>query len=418
MKIVFVDDEEIVLKGLQAVVEKSGRGWQIAGLCGSGEDALGVIAEKGADVVITDIRMAGMSGLELAEKLKETYGNIIVILLTGFAEFSFAKRAVGLSAFDYLLKPARYTDILECLVRAEKHLEKMRSLNASESQSNRETIAILTEKFIFDCMKGLVVSEGEFSKKCALYGIDIRDFVVVRAAYEQLGNQFDESALDQAMLNFAIRNMAEELFAKLESLHFIMEDLHSFVMLVPLRGESMEAFFYLMFKYIRLSRKLLGIQMRAGASRLVGSFAEVRRGYVEASASMEKSDGSKRLFSSPHEEESLSAFYSKAVQDALAYIHEHYCEEISLKAVAKLVFLNAWYFSDLFKKEVGTAFTNYVMELRIKKAKELLANKRLSVYQISYMVGINAPGYFSQVFKRITGLSPKEYRSGHQNKNP
>lgn len=108
--------------------------------------------------------------------------------------------------------------------------------------------------------------------------------------------------------------------------------------------------------------------------------------------------------------------YSDNIKKALIYIQEHYQEEIDLKTVANYLYLNVWYFSSLFKREIGKSFTDYVAELRISRAKELLENSSLKLYQIAYAVGINDPTYFSQLFKKITGHSPKQYRNYLKNK--
>lgn len=241
MKILLVDDEEIVLKGIQTIISQYGDGWEITGLCDSGFKALESIKCARPDVVIADIGMPGMSGMEFSEKLVAFDESIIIILLTGYADFKFAQKALTLRVFEYLVKPTRYTEIIDCLRRAEKKI------------------------------------------------------------------------------------------------------------------------------------------------------ATCRTGAPARAAEIENT-------------------YSQAIEKALAYIEEHYAEDISLKVVSGQAFLSPWYFSELFKKEVGKSLTDYILHLRIMKAKSLIANKALPLYQIASMVGINTPGYFSQIYRKATGLSPKEYR--------
>jgi AraC-like DNA-binding protein len=261
-----------------------------------------------------------------------------------------------------------------------------------------------------DCMKGILSHDDEFILNNSDYNLDIHDFIVACASYELQGSQFDDSAKDQSMLNFAINNIAEEFFSGYMWMRFITDDVQRFVILLPLSQEEDEAFPQTALKFIQLCRELLGIQLKIGASRLLKSVSELSEGYSAAMAALENSSSSKYHFTSHTGLEKIQASYPKTIQTALDYIHEHYSEDISLKSVSNLVFLNAWYFSDLFKKEVGSTFTDYVLGLRIKRAKELLTDRNFSIYQISGMVGINAHSYFSQVFKRATGVSPKEYR--------
>ncbi|PGS51674.1 response regulator [Bacillus sp. AFS041924] len=95
---------------------------------------------------------------------------------------------------------------------------------------------------------------------------------------------------------------------------------------------------------------------------------------------------------------------------AREYIAHHFIEDISLEQVANYLKLNPVYFSKLFKKQTGETFSDYLMNLRIKKAKQLMENRELNLKEICYQVGYNDPNYFSRVFKKCTNESPKEYR--------
>jgi len=101
---------------------------------------------------------------------------------------------------------------------------------------------------------------------------------------------------------------------------------------------------------------------------------------------------------------------SKPVESAIQYIEIHHDKEISLNEVAKLAHLNSVYFSQLFKRETGLNFTQYLIHRRIEAAKELLRDKNNRISEISFKIGYDDPNYFSRIFKKVTGLSPYEYR--------
>ncbi|NEN83123.1 response regulator [Paenibacillus elgii] len=102
---------------------------------------------------------------------------------------------------------------------------------------------------------------------------------------------------------------------------------------------------------------------------------------------------------------------SKLIRDMLAYLEEHYREDISLQTLAERFYVNPSYLSRLFKDEVGQIFTKYLMQLRIDKAKQLLKSTHLKVYEISEAVGYGDVKYFNKIFKDLTGLTPAEYRN-------
>ena len=102
---------------------------------------------------------------------------------------------------------------------------------------------------------------------------------------------------------------------------------------------------------------------------------------------------------------------SKHIQLAKRYISEHYAENVALEDIAKIAFVNPAYLSVLFKKEEGINFSDYLMQFRIEKAKELLrSGQKLSIDQISALVGYQDSRYFSKLFTRLVGIKPSDYR--------
>jgi AraC-like DNA-binding protein len=101
------------------------------------------------------------------------------------------------------------------------------------------------------------------------------------------------------------------------------------------------------------------------------------------------------------------------LQGALDYIRDHYTEALSFRQVAKVAGFNPTYFSELFRKREGMTFEKYVLNLRIERAKQLLARTKTPVTRVATLVGFNSPQYFSSAFHRALGMSPLEYRLRH-----
>jgi two-component system response regulator YesN len=102
------------------------------------------------------------------------------------------------------------------------------------------------------------------------------------------------------------------------------------------------------------------------------------------------------------------------IAKALEYIAAHYTENLTLQHAADSVFLSKSYFSLLFKKQTGRNFIDYLIELRIREAKRLLARTDGKIYDVAGAAGFNDVKYFSKMFKKVTGLTPVEYRDKHQ----
>jgi len=101
----------------------------------------------------------------------------------------------------------------------------------------------------------------------------------------------------------------------------------------------------------------------------------------------------------------------KVITKAFEYINTHFNEDISLNDVANHIYMSPWYFSKLFKKESGETFSEFLLKTRIENAKMFLkSNLELKTYEIAEKVGFNDPRYFGQIFRKVTGLTPSEYR--------
>lgn len=106
--------------------------------------------------------------------------------------------------------------------------------------------------------------------------------------------------------------------------------------------------------------------------------------------------------------------YADLIQKAILYIHEHAKSKISLKDIANSLHVNACYLSSIFKKETGKPITIFIAELKMADAKELLENTNLAVTDICYQVGYDNPSYFTEVFKKTVGMTPKEYKANYK----
>lgn len=124
MKILIVDDEIQIRTGLEIGVPWDSLGISQVFIAENGIEALTICEKEKPQIVITDIRMPEISGLELGKKIKELYKPVEVIILSGYSEFEYAKKALELGAFDYLLKPIRIKELMECVQKTKEKIEK------------------------------------------------------------------------------------------------------------------------------------------------------------------------------------------------------------------------------------------------------------------------------------------------------
>ena len=146
MKILLVDDEPFIVQGLQAMIEWEKYGCEIAGTAGNGQEALAFLKENTVDLIIADIRMPVMDGLELLAKIrKEKISDAWFVILSGYSDFQYAREALRYECMDYILKPVKKEELEEILEKAGKLQEKRLEQEKREEQRDR---AVMRQKLI------------------------------------------------------------------------------------------------------------------------------------------------------------------------------------------------------------------------------------------------------------------------------
>lgn len=143
LKIVLVDDENTALKGISYVLKKFCPQYQVVGAFEDGWEALACIQKNDVDVVITDMKMNAIQGIDLIEKLKEINPQIRVVALSAYSDFEYVRMAMKRGASDYLLKPCRHQDIVNLLQNFEKE-KNARNTQQLREETQREIAAVLS----------------------------------------------------------------------------------------------------------------------------------------------------------------------------------------------------------------------------------------------------------------------------------
>ena len=155
----------------------------------------------------------------------------------------------------------------------------------------------------------------------------------------------------------------------------------------------------------------------AGHSLEGGSISSLKR-IMETNSIAEMESCTRALVQQTQDmAQSSAASADHIVSSVQTYISAHYGEQLSLDQLAQQFYLSSSYLSRLFKRETGTTLTTYLQNVRIEAAKNLLRTTALKSYEVAERVGINDPVYFSRIFKKITGLKPKDYRHSVQNES-
>lgn len=220
-KLLLVDDEEEMRRGIAKKIEWGKYGFQLAGEAENGREALEIAEKIMPDVVITDIKMPFMDGMKLSEELKKNIPSVKIVILTGFDEFEYAKKAVNLNVTEYLLKPVSSKELIDILFKLKTQLddeiakkEDMKALKAHYARS----LPILKEKF-FSSLITSRLSKDEIEEKCRNYDINLEGDCFIAAVVS-----IDEGILKQGrvsgsgeeaeLVRHAIFNIVDEIGTK------------------------------------------------------------------------------------------------------------------------------------------------------------------------------------------------------------
>ena len=534
-RILLVDDEEEVRKGILRKMDWEKLGFQVAGDAENGEEALEKIEQLKPDVVMTDIRMPYMDGLTLVAKIREKYPFIKILIFSGYDDFEYAKQAIKYRVTEYILKPVNGEELAEILKRVraslDEEIEQRRNISILQ-ESYENSLPMLRELFLNE-MVSRTADVPDMAPKLKEYGVDILDACKWLAAVihvelmEQTGGQ--ELFRHQELIPISVRKLVED-HLKSYGRFTIFNSAEGITLIAAEDGNNSETDLINRLNDIcKESRRLLEVVITIGVGCSCDRLQEIGRSYQTAVDALGYraivGDGRTiyindvepvnrgKLQLETKEEADLTAAIKfgsekqigevlqglaarmddakvhanqyqvymltivnclirlmqqydlkmsdmfgaeehyadiikricrresfaeemipvacrmnealnrerdnttkRVILEAKAYIQENYSDpDLSVDMLCRHLHMSPAYFSTVFKRETGQTYINYLTEVRLRKAEELLKNTDDKTYKIAEKVGYQEQNYFSYVFKKRFGISPTKYRGAKVN---
>ncbi|MAT43434.1 MAG: hypothetical protein CL609_13950 [Anaerolineaceae bacterium] len=520
-KVFLVEDEIVTREGIRDNVDWKAAGFEFCGEASNGELALPLLDESKPDVLITDIKMPHMDGLQLSKIVRKHMPWIKVIILSGHDEFNFAQSAIKLGVTEYLLKPVSSHDLHITLTKLALSLdqEKQEREQLKSLKSKLEdNFALTQEKFLIRLVTG-GISSTEAVELSLQLGLDIisKFYLVMLIKIEPPDKtypyDFQVYKRAEQLIFDMVKDDPDLILAKKE-----FEDLVLFV-----KGDSLEQITQESLFRADLFKNIIQTQTGYSANISIGSPQErlgaIHHSFAEAlilqkTTPVQESDQftSSTIEIPPLDHKAIENylrygaisnfddFFSKtletigriglqipiikqylfvdliltltqfisdvdnsiippfsdinSIQKSLSdittieqiqeriknffneainvrklnnnndyellnkieeFIHQNFQNaDLKMSDVSKIFNLSPSYFSAFFKEEVGVTFRDYICDLRIEHAKNLLVSTHLKSSVIAYKSGYNDPHYFSFIFKKKTGKTPKEFRNSSE----
>lgn len=524
--VLIVDDEPMIGEGLAYLVKQYGKNCRVAGIAYDGREGYEKAMELKPDIVLADVRMPEEDGLSMIRRLKEAGFAGRFIVLSGYAEFEYARQAVHLGVEEYITKPVdekelavaleRLCKTMEAQKQQRQHVEGMRQKLDDYSRSIREYALLAlfadgdsdgkrirqlldesgfpADRQIYGCgvfegeeieekqkrergfcdvteacarrlwkPEGVltilpygawgailcagfdkVVSTGTWLDTLGKIRADVEKqwgntvnagagtlygkAVFLRKSYEEaccalnykvlkkqgcvigyeqirdlsartdLMEEKDLKELEKCvdtMDNEGCRTVVNRIFRKLEERKEIsLSDLQLLSLNLVLTGIRKMPFMQVQINEY-LGRNILSLESISKFKTM-----EQLKNWI---INMLKSMNELMLKANMPDKRDV-------VEEAKIYIHKNFNRELSLNEISNQFYINPYYFSQLFKKKTGETYQNYLMNLRVERAKKLLEETDLKLYEVCEMVGYSDTNHFNKIFERITGMKPAEYK--------
>lgn len=533
-RVFLVDDESLIRAGIREMIAWEEHGFSFVGEAADGELAWPLIQKLKPDIVLTDIKMPFMDGLALSKLIKRELPDTMIIIISGYDEFSYAREAVHIGVHEYLLKPIGKKQMIDLLVQIKKRKDE----EQARAQNEHIELRAYTDAMQSDLLEALLSgrqSVPELLERAKRLSLDFtaESYTVIYMILDVEHTQAEDSAVQLAthqeafthafaaregvyLCNIAGDGIAFFLLADAEKMQEKVDQCVADANAVCKRMQSIQGIdtwemetgtpvsrLSQIPECFRQARKnlmhrrvgrMLQEQPRMDAlpaqldfdpnamdvkrleQRVIEKFlssaqldhvADFVEEYIQAvgedamgsllfrqyillhiqfsiNAFVNSLEDKNAAMVKPQEEIGFSAAlgtiedtkrylcqrlraaieardlaagkkYSNIVAKAVAYMQEHFAQaDISLNTVAQVVSVRSTYFSAVFSQQMGKTFVEYLTELRMDKAKQLLRCTDMSSGNIAFTVGYNDAHYFSFLFKKINGCSPRDYRAGKE----
>ena len=518
-QVLIVDDEKLIRNGLSRHFDWQHHGLEVCGTADNGISAKNFVEQNHVDLVITDVCMPQMSGIELAQWLRENYPGVQILFISGYEDLDYLKAALKVDAVDYIMKSVDFDELAQAVdtvvQRIETENRKKRHLSRLEQHLNK-SLPILKERLLTVLIRDDVIADEFYDNQIRFLELPLsssREYtLLVIRILNFYANYSKKTERERQLYCMMIYENVEECIVQEKEVTVFSNTADELVCVLPSDG-GIEHAKVVSQRIIDSLSDNMNVRARIGVSRPFMGYPQMKSGYEEAlqalseeasleqimlSGQMEEEKGSyayveklltaavnegdethidrigeflhgisdrhelehylfylmilasrirydnaicstqehyrrlKRQFEGFFASSSGSTMLESGMKDlkrllkdirekrsrqsnasvvaVKKYIAAHLEEPLTLVELASSVYLTPAYLCQLFKRETGRNLSDYITRKRIEKAKELLIQPEIKLYDICTRVGLVSVSYFSKLFKKHTGMTPSQYR--------
>lgn len=391
-KTLFVDDERLIREGISNLIDWERITGQELTLAENAKVALKYLEHEKYEIVISDIYMQDMNGIELAKCIKGKWPDVVVILLSAYEDFDYARKAIEAGVFKYLLKPVIPEELEDAVNEAisQVKINEETKKRIDHSQEVLEDYRRELKKNLWkDILSGNMRNEDEIFERFEKMNMSKN----ISPIYVVVYKTDDESMLYQNQV--AIDKVVSSCFEGYIDTVFMDN-----YIVILLKKENAKSVLY---AFGDLVKEMFHFEVYMGEGKTVKDLSTLHMSVESAKYNIQKNRANKK---------------DEPTQIVLAAVEMIRKEienvDFNINTIANALYLTPAYFSRVFKRKMEMTCIDFIKNYRINLAKELLQNTDLSIQQISEKTGYATVYYFSQQFKQVTGESPGSFRKKRQ----
>lgn len=363
--LLIADDEPSVCEGLGLIIDWAGYGFQIQGSAQNGKEALEKLAAGDYQLLITDVRMPVLDGLELIETIRARYPELRILIISGYSDFNYAKRAITYGVKGYLLKPIDPEELRQFVLSIKEELDRERQKTDTA---------------------GTEMTAGETAAAAQSPVWDLQwDYHQLLTAIEEVNPSSIEKEINLFLEEISARSLSGEIIRVL-----LYNIVFGIVALIK--------------NYHGDNQQLTGVQEIHGLNINPTDLQPLRKWLFDTSR--EACDYILKLRPGKN---------AKIVNQVKDYIASNYAEPLSLRSIAGFFYMNPAYLGQLFKNAVGENFNTYLNKIRIAQVRKMMLQSDAKIHEIIEKAGYRNPEYFYRQFRRYTGMSFADYKGNINN---
>lgn len=399
-RVMLADDEPIMRKALLNFISWEELNCEVIYTAANGQEVMNHLEEMLPDILITDIRMPGHDGVDIAGYIWEKKLPVKVIILTAYADFSYAQAAIRYGVIEYVTKTGVFDGLSAAVEKCIEGIESEKKPGEHGEEKEAE------ENFFRAVIDGSLFDEQEIRAKAERLHLQTEDYQVMLLHFRM---HEETDAQTRKKIHKSLKNFFHMVFGSqmLQGL-FVKRDLFCVVLRKEKdsTGRQLEESCH---EIIDMMDHFMKLGVYIGISEKSSELTELKEYYEQADTALK---------SAMAERKTKISFYQQGVvlrkdallEECLQLIEERFKENLTVSDIARELGTSISYLSRIFKEATGNTLIYTIHQKKVEKAKEYLEQTDMKIYEIAAALGFENATYFSHFFKKHTGYSPKVYR--------